>query len=38
MPTAQPVSLYIISHNDADTLRAVLPTVAWADELAAFFA
>jgi glycosyltransferase involved in cell wall biosynthesis len=34
MPTAQPVSLYIISYNDADNLRAVLLTVLWADEVA----
>jgi glycosyltransferase involved in cell wall biosynthesis len=33
MPTAQPVSLYIITFNDADNLRAVLPTVSWADEV-----
>ena len=33
MPTAQPVSLYIITFNDADNLRAVLPTVLWADEV-----
>lgn len=33
MPTTQPVSLYILTFNDADNLRAVLPTVAWADEV-----
>jgi hypothetical protein len=33
MPAAQPVSLYIITFNDADNLRAVLPTVLWADEV-----
>jgi hypothetical protein len=31
MPTEQPVSLYITTFNDADNLRAVLPTVSWAD-------
>ena len=35
----EPVSLYIITFNDADNLRAVLPTVLWADEVVvAFFA
>ena len=29
----EPVSLYIITYNDADNLRAVLPTVSWADEV-----
>jgi glycosyltransferase involved in cell wall biosynthesis len=29
----EPVSLYIITFNDADNLRAVLPTVLWADEV-----
>jgi glycosyltransferase involved in cell wall biosynthesis len=31
MPT--PVSLYIITFNEAENLRAVLPTVSWADEV-----
>jgi glycosyltransferase involved in cell wall biosynthesis len=31
MPT--PVSLYIITFNEAENLRAVLPTVLWADEV-----
>jgi glycosyltransferase involved in cell wall biosynthesis len=30
---SEPVSLYIITFNDADNLRAVLPTVLWADEV-----
>jgi len=29
----EPVSLYIIAYNEADNLRAVLPTVMWADEV-----
>ena len=31
MPT--PVSLYIITYNEAANLHAVLPTVLWADEV-----
>jgi glycosyltransferase involved in cell wall biosynthesis len=31
MPT--PVSLYVITFNEAENLRAVLPTVLWADEV-----
>ena len=30
---AEPVSLFIIAYNEADNLRAVLPTVSWADEV-----
>jgi len=30
---AEPVSLYIIAYNSAADLRAVLPTVLWADEV-----
>jgi glycosyltransferase involved in cell wall biosynthesis len=29
----EPVSLYIITFNEAENLRAVLPTVLWADEV-----
>ena len=29
----EPVSLYIITYNEAANLRAVLPTVVWADEV-----
>ena len=28
-----PVSLYIITFNEAQSLREVLPTVSWADEV-----
>ena len=34
----EPVSLYIITYNEADNLRAVLPTVSRADEVVVFFA
>jgi len=29
----EPVSLYIITFNEAQNLREVLPTVLWADEV-----
>src|SRR5277367_3381749 len=29
----EPVSLYVITFNEAENLRAVLPTVLWADEV-----
>jgi len=30
---AEPVSLFIIAYNEADNLRALLPSVSWADEV-----
>jgi len=29
----EPISLYIITYNEAQNLREVLPTVLWADEV-----
>jgi glycosyltransferase involved in cell wall biosynthesis len=33
MPESRPVSLYVIAYNEAANLRALLPTVRWADEV-----
>lgn len=30
---SEPVSLYVIAYNEGDNLRALLPTVSWADEV-----